>query len=220
MSYASPVTDQLPRHPTLAQPDQPSPKRDPAENRRHLRFEMNLLGRFMRADKQEYPCRVIDLSVGGASFLVPVDVDLGERIVAYLDQIGGVEGTVVRAFDGGFALKFSASLHKREKIAAQITWLINRSELDGIEARRPGHERVTSDNKSTVMRLMDDQEFDVTLQDVSISGASVITTARPPLGMQVTVGKLRTMVVRHHGDGVGVQFLDIQNPDALRRYFG
>lgn len=217
MSYASPVTDRLPREPSAAQS---GPARDPAENRRHLRFEMNLLGRFMRADKQEYPCRLIDLSVGGAAFLAPVAVNLDERIVAYLDQIGGVEGYVVRAFDGGFALKFNASLHKREKIAAQITWLINRSELDGIEARRPGHERVTSDNKSTIMRLMDDQEFDVTLLDVSISGASVITTQRPPLGMHVTVGKLRALVVRHHGDGVGVQFLDIQNPDALRRYFG
>ena len=217
MPYASPVTARLPSH---APATQPGPARDPAENRRHLRFEMNLLGRFMRADKQEYPCRLIDLSVGGGAFLAPVAVNLDERIVVYLDQIGGVDGTVVRAFDGGFALKFSASLHKREKIAAQITWLINRSELDGIEARRPGHERVTSDNKSTVMRMANDQEVNVTLADVSISGASVITNTKPPLGMQVTIGKLRALVVRHHSDGVGVQFLDIQNPDALRRYFG
>ena len=31
---------------------------------------------------------------------------------------------------------------------------------------------------------------------------------------------LRARVVRHHPEGFGVQFIDIQNPAALRRYFG
>ena len=193
---------------------------DKASKRRHLRFELSLLGRFMRSNKQEYPCRSTDISAGGGSFMSPVAVDQGERIIAYLDELGGVEGTVVRAFEGGFALKFAATLHKREKIAAQITWLINRAELDGIEGRRAGHERIASVSAVTPMRLPGDQEIEVTLQDVSISGASVITAARPSLGTQVLLGKLRAIVVRYHPDGLGVQFVDIQNPDALRRYLG
>jgi hypothetical protein len=56
--------------------------------------------------------------------------------------------------------------------------------------------------------------------DVSISGASIATPARPVLGTEVMLGKLRARVVRHHPQGFGVQFLDIQNPTALRRYFG
>ena len=193
---------------------------DESSKRRHLRFELSLLGRFMRGNKQEYPCRVNNISVGGGSFMSPVAVDDGERIVAYLDELGGVEGIVVRTFDGGFALKFSATLHKREKLCAQITWLINRSELEGFEGRRTGHERVISGAKNSIMRLSDEREIDVLLQDVSISGASVVTTTRPPLGMHVILGKLRALVVRHHPEGIGVQFLDIQNPDALRRYSG
>jgi hypothetical protein len=31
---------------------------------------------------------------------------------------------------------------------------------------------------------------------------------------------LRARVTRHHATGIGVQFSDIQNPAALRRYFG
>ena len=56
--------------------------------------------------------------------------------------------------------------------------------------------------------------------DVSISGASIATPARPEIGTEVILGKLRARVVRHHADGFGVRFLDIQNPTALRRYFG
>ncbi len=193
---------------------------DESSKRRHLRFQMSLLGRFMRSNKQEFPCRTNNISIGGGSFMSPVAVDEGERIVAYLDELGGVEGTVVRKFDGGFALKFAATLHKREKLAAQITWLINRSELDCIEGRRAGHERITSGAHTTVMRLPDDREIEVQLQDVSISGASVVTSSRPSLGTHVSLGKLRAIVVRYHPEGLGVQFLDIQNPDALRRYFG
>jgi hypothetical protein len=33
------------------------------------------------------------------------------------------------------------------------------------------------------------------------------------------LGKLRARVARHHESGIGVQFIDIQNPAALRRYF-
>jgi hypothetical protein len=55
--------------------------------------------------------------------------------------------------------------------------------------------------------------------DVSISGASIGTEARPPIGNEIVLGKLRGVVVRHHAQGIGVRFADIQNPAALRRYF-
>jgi hypothetical protein len=35
----------------------------------------------------------------------------------------------------------------------------------------------------------------------------------------VVLGKLRARVMRHHVQGFGVQFIDIQNPAALRRSF-
>ena len=47
---------------------------------------------------------------------------------------------MVREFDGGFAFKIQATQHRREKLAAQLTWLANRSELGDIEERV--HERL------------------------------------------------------------------------------
>jgi len=190
------------------------------DRRRHKRFHITLLGRFMRANKREYPCKLNDLSVGGAAMMSPVNVEIGERIVAYFDHIGGIEGTVVRNFEGGFALQFNATQHKKEKLAAQLTWLINRHELSPEDLRRPGHERVAVINKTSVMRLPDGYAASVTILDLSISGASIATEARPAVGTELQLGKLRGKVVRHHAEGLAVQFLDIQNPDALRKYFG
>ena len=69
----------------------PATTGDESSKRRHLRFDISLAGRFMRSNKQEYPCRSNDISVGGGSFMSPVAVDDGERIIAYLDELGGVE---------------------------------------------------------------------------------------------------------------------------------
>jgi len=189
-----------------------------ADRRRHRRFGLTLLGRFMRANKQEFPCKLSDISVGGLSIISPVAVDTGERIIAYFDQLGGLEGPVVRQFGGGFAVQFTATLHKREKLAAQLTWLINRNEMPSAPERR--HERVALRKSESVLTLAADIAVPCRVLDVSLSGASIGTEARPEMGKEVMLGKMRCRVMRHHPGGIGVQFLDIQEPDALRRYFG
>lgn len=188
------------------------------DRRRHKRFSLPLLGRFMRANKQEFPCRLNDISAGGASLMAPVEVEVGERVVAYLDEIGGIEGEVVRVFDGGFAMELRASQHKREKLAALITWLINREKLGGSFGRR--HKRIAILNKTSTLKLADGSTADCSVLDVSLSGASIGTDARPQIGDVVMFGKLRCKVMRYHDRGIGVQFLDIPDPEALRRYFG
>jgi len=142
-----------------------------------------MLGRFMRANKQEYPCKLRDISVGGVALMTPVDVEAGERIVAYFDQFGGIEGTVARTFEGGFAIRLTATQHKREKLAAQIMWLINRHELSSAEDRR--HERIPIGSKLTSLKLAEGIVVDVRVVDISLSGASISTTARPAGGRVV-----------------------------------
>lgn len=190
------------------------------DRRRYRRYAIALLGRFMRANKQEYPCKLNDISLGGLSLMSPVNVEPDERIVAYFDHLGGIEGTVVRQFEGGFAIRLSATQHKREKLAAQIMWLINRHELQGAEERR--HERIAVANAMSLsqLKLAEGLAIQARVIDVSLSGASLATEARPIIGSEVQLGKLRARVVRHHDQGIAVQFVDIQEPEALRRYFG
>jgi hypothetical protein len=185
------------------------------DRRRHKRVALSLLGRFMRANKQEYPCRLNNISVGGAAIISPVAVEVGEHIIAYFDHLGGLEGSVVRTFEGGLAIKFQATQHRREKLAAQIVWLVNQKEFDGSTQRR--HERFRTANKTSNLKLADGAVTQVHVLDVSISGASVGTEVRPPVGSEVVLGRLRARVARHHSEGLGLEFLDTQNPDAGRR---
>lgn len=193
------------------------PENKVTDRRRYERFTLTLLGRFMRENKQEHPCKLCNISVGGASIFSPVEVELGERVIAYFDHLGGLEGKVVRLFDDGFAIDLIATRHKKEKLAAQITWLINKNELHGIEERR--HERVKVNNRLLTLKLDEGISIECRVLDVSLSGAAIETNARPPLGADVLLGKLRCRVTRHLENGIGLQFLDIQDPGALRRYF-
>ena len=187
------------------------------DRRRHKRIAVTLPGRFMRESKEEHPCKLVDISAGGAAVTSPVAVTIGERIVAYFDHVGGIEGEVVRELEGGFAFKIHATSHKREKLAAQLTWLANRSELDDEASRR--HDRIAPKVGESTLQLAEGIALTCRVLDISISGASIATPARPDIGTEVVLGKLRARVVRHHPQGFGVQFIDIQNPAALRRYF-
>ena len=148
----------------------------------------------------------------------PVTPEIGERIIASFDQLGGLEGSVVRAFDGGFAISFVATQHKREKLEAQLIWILNRQDLGLPDGRR--HDRISLKDKKSCPRLDDGTATDCEIIDVSLSGAAISTTARPAIGDIVTLGKLRARVRRHHDQGIGVEFVDIQEPEALRRHFG
>ena len=74
------------------------PEPTDAERRHDKRVEVCLLGRFMRSDRQEFDCELIDASPNGVALSSAAGVQLGERIVAYLNQIGRVEGRVARIF--------------------------------------------------------------------------------------------------------------------------
>lgn len=185
--------------------------------RRHRRVQLTLSGRFMRADRNEYPCELRDISVGGAQVASDTPGELGEHIVAYFDHLGGIEGKICRLFQGGFGFTFSVTPHKREKLAAQIMWLINRDEFPDELGRQ--HERVGSTGRKAFMRLDDGVVLSVQLADLSASGASVVTTARPAIGEEVVLGKIPGVVRRHHENGIGVQFLIVQDLNSLRASF-
>jgi hypothetical protein len=99
------------------------------ERRRHQRVKVRLAGRFMRSDRMEFDCETIDASPGGVAFSSDAGVRLGERIVAYLNQIGRIEGKVARTFAGGFAVQMNLLAAKRDRLANQLTWLANRHSL-------------------------------------------------------------------------------------------
>lgn len=66
------------------------------DKRRHGRVPVSLAGRLMLTTRQEATCRAVDMSPGGLSLETSVQVRPGERIVAYIDEVGRIEGLVAR----------------------------------------------------------------------------------------------------------------------------
>jgi hypothetical protein len=174
------------------------------DRRRHQRVDVQLSGRYMLATRREYPCQTVNISPGGLALLAPVPGNLGERVVVYVDQLGRVEGTVVRHFQNGFAIAFSATVRKRDKLASQLTWLANRQILGLPEDRR--HDRVPARIPRTVITLADGQQVVARLIDVSTSGAGVSTDIKLLMDQRIIVGKLPAKVVRVFEGGVAVEF--------------
>lgn len=183
------------------------------ERRRFQRVKISVLGRFMLSNRNEYPCQIVDMSPGGAALMTPVSGSIGERVVAYIDHIGRIEGEITRMLEGGFAMSVNATARKRDKLAAQLTWLANRSVLNLPEDRR--HERITPRQPFSDVTLPDGRELRCKIIDVSLSGAAIATEVKPPLGSRITLGRMRARVVRHFDDGIAVEFAMLQSEDMI-----
>src|ERR1700722_9802318 len=183
------------------------------DRRRFQRVSVNLTGRYMLADRREFACQVVNMSPGGIALIAPVAGQPGERVIAYVDHLGRLEGHVARIFQNGFAMTIAATTRKRDKLAAQLTWLANRHILGLPEDRR--HGRVVPRNPITRLILPHGINVSCRLIDISQSGAGIATDQRPQLGSLVTLGTVPGRVVRHLEDGFAVEFTRLQHPDFL-----
>jgi hypothetical protein len=186
-----------------------------AERRSFQRVRVKIYGRFMLEDRSEHPCQVVDMSPGSVAFRCESCGEPGEKVIAYIDHIGRVEGVITRILPDGFAMTVIASDRKKDKLAAQLTWLANKHELDLPEDRR--HERNVPRNTTSVLQLGDGRQYQCRIIDLSLSGAAVEIDVRPAIGVQVTLGNMRGQVVRHFEDGIAIEFAALQQADSAEQ---
>ena len=182
----------------------------------YQRVAVNLGGRLMLADYEEYPCTATEMSPGDVEFTCMARPRMNERVIAYLDNIGRLEGIVTCVSSAGFSMALQATDRKREKLAAQLTWLANKHELGLPEDRR--HDRLTPRQIAVKVTLDDGRRYACRLMDLSLSGAAVDIDIRPPLGTPVRLGNMRGKVVRHFMEGVAVEFDTVQSRESLREF--
>ncbi len=190
----------------------------PDDRRDGSRFSLTLLGRFMRETKQEYPCKLVDISLGGASMMSPVAVERGERIIAYFDHVGALEGHVVRRYDGGFAMSLTATLQRREKLTQRLAELLEKGPNAQASERRSELRRTTAEKSG--LTFTDGTKVACQVLDISVSGANLATEARPAIGTELVLGKMRCKAIRHTHNGIAVEFLDVTAPLSTRKFFG
>ena len=189
---------------------------EPEDDTTYQNVVVNLHGRLMCADFEEFECVAIEMSPGEVEFKCSALPHVSERIVSYIDHIGRIEGKVTQLMQNGFRIAVNATERKRQKLAAQLTWFANRNELGLPEDRR--HERIVPRNPNAEIRLPDGDTCPCRIVDLSMSGAALELNARPDIGTQVILGTMRARVVRHFEDGIAIEFATIQPPETLENF--
>lgn len=175
-----------------------------AERRRHLRVQVDFSGKFfVPAEQREEPCRVVDLSPTGArvaSEFIPANES---QVVLYIDEFGRFECDVVRVEWGHFGVTFRCSALKQARLAEQLEIIAKQGAPQPASLRR--HERRSGGELSQFTRS-NGETVRCEVLDLSLSGLSIKTTVKPPVGEVITIGQVSGRVVRHHETGIAVEF--------------
>ena len=176
-----------------------------ADRRRYHRVYVDLDGRlFLPAERREASCKVIELSAGGARISCDCELPSGQTVILYVDAFGRFEGDVVRLAGGIIGVQFTCSTLKRERIAEQLTVFLNRDLVDEAALRR--HDRRPSRGLARFTRA-GGEVVSCEVLDLSMSGVSLQTGARPPLGEIVLIGHMAGRIARHHDSGIAIEFV-------------
>ncbi len=171
----------------------------------------------MRPDHQEYACQVGELDASKIEILANHEVEFGEHIVAYLDQIGRIEGVVSARNEAGFTISLALSGSRLERFQKRLEWLHNRDESDEAEQRR--HARYQPSDSASQLILPDGRNYPCEILDISVSGSSVKVGVIPSIGTYVMLGKMRGRVTRVHPEGIGIEFLKMLDTQGLKSSF-
>jgi hypothetical protein len=174
------------------------------ERRRYQRVELTLSGRYMLRNHHEHPCWTINLSPGGIAVLGLEKGLIGERVVAYFNHIGRVEGMIARNFDHCFAVEMQLRPPKREKLTQVLAWLVNHHTRGALDKR--AHERIKPIHRRLTLTTPDGSQYQAALTDLSIQGAALNVDAAPPIGSPVRIGRTSARVLRHCATGIAVKF--------------
>lgn len=192
--------------------ERPSIRRDEAaDRRRHRRVQWAVRVRGLTGEGQEFTCTTVDVCAGGLRINLARPLTQGENLVLYIDEIGRVEGTVARVLNEiGYAIEFKVPPRKRDKIADQLTWLINRDRL-GLTDEREAERRTAG---GQVIATYSGVSIACAVVDVSIFGVALKTAGpRPMIGDRVQIGERAGSCVRYIEGGFAVDFRTLHGTD-------
>jgi hypothetical protein len=175
------------------------------ERRQHVRVDVSLPAKlFVPTDGREASCKVLDMSAAGARIASDFAPEAGSLVVVYIDGFGRFECDVIQADHGLFSVSFRISSLKRERVGEQLTTLMKQGAIDSTVLRR--HERTATKGMANFIRANGDV-VPCEVLDLSLSGLSLKTDGRPPVGEMVVVGQMSGRVVRHHENGIAIEFV-------------
>lgn len=184
------------------------------ERRRYRRAQIAIAGRlYIPATQEEAACSIENISPGDAAIACELKQEPHGTIVVYLDGFGRIEGTIARRTAKGFAMNFVCSPQKRERLADQLTLALNRHLVNESHLRLYDRAPATSGSHTQFTRASGEQ-MRCEVLDFSLTGMSVKTDQRPPIGEHILIGHRAGRVARHHTEGFGIEFLGLSFPNT------
>ncbi|OJU11612.1 MAG: hypothetical protein BGN85_03750 [Alphaproteobacteria bacterium 64-11] len=161
---------------------------------------------FVPSEERETSCRTIELSSDGASIQCEGPPPCGTSVVLYVSGVGRFEGAIARIKDDVVEVQFICTAAKRERTAEQIAALRNNDKgSDGGSILRR-HER-SSRKSCAQFTCVNGQIVSCEIVDISLSGVSLRTDVRPPIGEFVLIAQVAGRVSRHFEKGIGIEFV-------------
>jgi hypothetical protein len=175
------------------------------DQRSSERVSVRLAGKlFVPAEKATLDCTVVNLSVGGAGVHCPEPPPLDAFVVLYVEGFGRFDGVTTRYIEGELGLKFLCKDAKRQRLEQDLQSFVKEGMTGVTRLRR--HRRNAANTPILFFTRADGSEAACKLTDISLQGAMLKTNVRPAIGEVIHLGQTRGWVVRHHEQGIGVQF--------------
>jgi hypothetical protein len=111
-------------------------------------------------------------------------------------------------------MRFICSALKRERIAEQLIIHLNSVLLGSDDVRR--HDRAPMQGMTRFTRA-DGEMVHCEVLDLSLSGVSLKSDIRPPIGEYVLIGQMAGRVARHHDSGIGIEFVGAPQEKPVER---
>ena len=190
------------------------------ERRRHVRIIVSIPGRYSLADhwdargqRSKFSCTAVNISQTAIALAAPVIGTLGKRVTADIEQLGRIEGFIIRALAGGFAMSIEASEQERRKLLDKIDWLEKRENIEVPDRR--AYDRFVPIIPYSTLALADGTMRHCLVIDLSEAGAQIAADIEPPIGTVLALGTLVGRVVRSSGEGFAVKFIDVQSEHTV-----
>ncbi len=176
-----------------------------SDGRRYRRISLNLPAQITINAVDEHEGRLLNISPGDMALIADTKAVQGDAVIVRIKDLDIIVGTVARTFPDGFAISFILSKKRRMLLTEQLMMLSNQLFSEGLEDRRstPRHRQ---SGARTISRLEDGTSLYVRIIDMSVSGASVDSPRRPPIGSEIHIGRRRGIIVRHTPRGFVIVF--------------
>ncbi|MBU6319489.1 MAG: PilZ domain-containing protein [Alphaproteobacteria bacterium] len=176
-----------------------------ADRRRHRRVPWSAGLRGVAPGGVEFHGRTIEVGARGLSLRTRRRLTPGDRVSLHLDEVGRIEAEVAWELTStDYTLIFRSTPEEQDRIADQLTWLINRDGLS-LEDDRSDPRRTTP--ADVTVAFDNGQVSTCTVLDLSVFGIALSTADRiPDLGEVVRIGDRLGECIRHLDRGFAVGF--------------